>query len=105
MAISKIKKIEIIGLDKDRDGLLGLLQKLGQVQLINIQQPEVTTAQQAAQANMGLTEIEEAVSLKPAAAQCGTRGSGCYETILLTSLSRINRWRGSLGEEMKSKCW
>lgn len=28
-----------------------------------------------------------------------------YDTILLTSLSRIKRWNGSLGEGIKSKCW
>ena len=38
MAIAKIKKIELIGLHKDKDGLLALLQKLGKLQLLNIQQ-------------------------------------------------------------------
>jgi V/A-type H+-transporting ATPase subunit I len=34
MAIAKIKKIEIIGLNQDKERLLGLLHKLGKVQLI-----------------------------------------------------------------------
>ncbi len=36
MAISKIKKIEIIGLENDKEELLAQLQKLGALQLIDI---------------------------------------------------------------------
>ena len=78
MAIAKVKKIELIGLDKDRSGILVLLQQLGIVQLINgstiltidtersrsvnIQQAQLDIGSQAPSSDVKLLEIEEAVS-------------------------------------------
>jgi V/A-type H+-transporting ATPase subunit I len=78
MAIAKIKKIELIGLDKEKSSLLGLLQKLGIVQLINgsttltidtersrsvnIQQAQLDIASQVPSSEVKLLEIEEAIS-------------------------------------------
>jgi V/A-type H+-transporting ATPase subunit I len=62
MAVAKINKIEIIGLNKDRDGLLGLLQKRGSVQLINIQKLDADISSAAIPENNNLLEIEEAIS-------------------------------------------
>ena len=39
MAIAKIKKVEIIGLEKDKDGVLALMQKLGIVELVLAEGP------------------------------------------------------------------
>ena len=62
MAIAKIKKIELIGLNKDRDNLLGLLQKLGKVQLINIPQLDSVMRPRPAIQGPALLETEEAIS-------------------------------------------
>lgn len=78
MAIAKIKKIEIIGLNKDRDNILALLQKLGMVELINLQEPDKDISAQAGAGEVNLAEIEEAVSF------LGTfkEGSGLLEGII-----------------------
>jgi V/A-type H+-transporting ATPase subunit I len=62
MAIAKIKKIEIIGLGKDKEALLALLQKLGVVQLINIQETAQDIDAKTPLGAVNLLEIEEAVS-------------------------------------------
>jgi len=63
MAISKIKKIEIIGLHKDKERFLGLLQKLGIVELINvIESQEVSTGLEMVPSETNLLGIEEAIS-------------------------------------------
>lgn len=55
MAISKIKKLEILGLEEDKDRLLALLQHLGLVELISTK-PQISVSQ------TNLLEIEEALS-------------------------------------------
>jgi len=63
MAIAEIKKIEIIGLEKDKEDLLVLLQELGIVELLNVQQePSVAYPTQSASADARLLEIEETIS-------------------------------------------
>jgi len=62
MAIAKIKKIELIGLNKDKDSLLGLLQKMAKVQLINIPQIDSAIHPTIAIQGPSLLEIEEAIS-------------------------------------------
>ena len=66
MAIAKMKKIEVVGLGRDKDGLLALFQKLQMVELINIQEPNQPPGRDiSVKADSGLThlpEIEEAVS-------------------------------------------
>ena len=62
MAIARIKKIELIGLNKDRDNLLDLLQKLGKVQLINIPQLDSAIRPRPAIQGPALLETEEAIS-------------------------------------------
>lgn len=62
MAIAKIKKIEIIGVNKDKESLLVLLQKLGKIQLIDIP-PEVSSKDlQIVSLDTNLLEIQEAIS-------------------------------------------
>lgn len=60
--IAKIKKIELIGLGKDKDSLLTLLQKLGKVQLINLQQEAVGISPQTISQDTNLLELQEAIS-------------------------------------------
>lgn len=62
MAIAKVRKIELIGLQKDKEELLRLLQKLGIVELLSVpaKEKEITLETGYAQAN--LLEIEEAIS-------------------------------------------
>ncbi len=63
MAIAKIKKIEIIGLQKDKGKILELLQKMALVQLISA--PEKTPGvlpQEAATPEFNLLEADEAIN-------------------------------------------
>jgi len=60
--IANIKKIELIGLGKDKDNFLGLLQKLGKVQLINLQQEEAGISPQTISQDAHLLELQEAIS-------------------------------------------
>ena len=60
MAIAKIKKLEIIGLQKDREALLSLLQKIGTVELINLQAKDMGVV--SLPEGVNLLEIAEAVS-------------------------------------------
>jgi len=61
MAISRIKKIEIIGLREDQEKILELLQKLGIVELIKVmQQPQAEMPDSEAK-EINLVEIEQAV--------------------------------------------
>lgn len=62
MAIAKIKKIELIGLNKERDGLLDLLQKLGNIELIDILPQDTGISPPAILQDAHLLEIEEAIS-------------------------------------------
>jgi V/A-type H+-transporting ATPase subunit I len=62
MAIAKVKKIEIIALHKDRSSLMSLLQKMGTLQLVNIQQDEAGISAQPFSSDVKLLEIEEAIS-------------------------------------------
>jgi V/A-type H+-transporting ATPase subunit I len=62
MAIAKIKKLEIIGLQEDKDRLLALLQKLGMVELIDIQETAPAGAYQEASSEINLLEIEETIT-------------------------------------------
>ncbi len=69
MAIAKIKKVEIIGLQKDRDRLLSLLQKLGCLQLVDIsaspQNKKAALGGENRDINgsvINLLEMEEAIS-------------------------------------------
>jgi len=61
MAIAKIKKIELIGLEKDKEQLLALLQKQGKVQLIDIQQENIAAVQQSVTTDIELLAIEEEI--------------------------------------------
>jgi V/A-type H+-transporting ATPase subunit I len=62
MAIAKIKKIEIIGLQEEKDKILALLQNLGIVQLIEIQEENLTKNIPLVSSETNLLEIEEAIS-------------------------------------------
>lgn len=62
MAIAKIKRIEVIGLQKDKEELLSLTQKLGLVELINIAESPLVSSAVALGAEINLLEIEEAIS-------------------------------------------
>ncbi len=62
MAIAKIKKIEVIGLEKDKGQLLSLLQKLGKVELISIRAKDAVASTPAVYPETSLLEIEEAIS-------------------------------------------
>lgn len=62
MAIAKVKKIEIIGLEKDKLELLAMLQKLGIVEIINISSEEKEVPSQIGAVEVNLLEIEEAIS-------------------------------------------
>lgn len=63
MAIARIKKIEIVGLERDKDVLLTLIQKLGIVELISIQkESEFVQPSHAAAIDVQLLEIEEAIT-------------------------------------------
>lgn len=60
MAVAKIKKLEIIGLQKDKDNLLALLQKLG---LVELHKPQETAAISCSgEGSANLLEMEEAIS-------------------------------------------
>lgn len=61
MAISRIKKIEILGLKEDKEALLALLQQLGMVELINLQE-ETAGGLSLTESQINLLGIEEAVS-------------------------------------------
>jgi V/A-type H+-transporting ATPase subunit I len=64
MAISRIKKIELIGLAKDKESLLALLQKLGAVQLIVGEDLGQTTGSVfVSSSEVSLLEIQDALSL------------------------------------------
>ncbi|MCM8795379.1 MAG: V-type ATP synthase subunit I [Candidatus Omnitrophica bacterium] len=60
MAISKIKKIEILGLERDRQAVLLLLQKLGCLEIIDVSNkiPQI----QETPSDKQLLEIEEAIT-------------------------------------------
>ena len=62
MAISKIKKIEIIGLERDKEPLLTELRRLGVMQLIEVQAKGQSSAAQTAHLEVSLSEIEEEIS-------------------------------------------
>jgi V/A-type H+-transporting ATPase subunit I len=63
MAIARIKKIEIIGLEEDKNNLLALLQRTETVQLINIQEPAQGVSSPTIKSDIALIEtIEEAIS-------------------------------------------
>jgi vacuolar-type H+-ATPase subunit I/STV1 len=61
MAIARIKKLELIGLQKDKDQILTLLQRLGIVELISIEDVKVGLAPSAVKSGINLLEIEEAI--------------------------------------------
>ncbi|MCX5702323.1 MAG: V-type ATP synthase subunit I [Candidatus Omnitrophica bacterium] len=63
MAIAKIKKIEIIGLEKDKDNLLRQLQRLDAMELISSQKVSSAHVYSQAVDSTNLVEIEEAISL------------------------------------------
>lgn len=62
MAIAKIKKLEIIGLEKDKDNLLSLLQKLGMMELIKIEERSLESVSSKTDLSTNPLEIEEAIS-------------------------------------------
>ena len=62
MAISRIKKIEILGLEKDKEALLAQLQKLGLAQLIGLKEERVSEAVGVGALVASLSEIEGAIS-------------------------------------------
>ena len=62
MAIAKIKKLEIIGLQKDKDKILGLLQKMGWVELISLSEKDASVSPRIASSDANLLEMEEAIS-------------------------------------------
>lgn len=62
MAIAKIKKIEIIGLERDKEEILGLLQRLGLVELISLEAQETDITAQAPSPETNLLEMKEAIS-------------------------------------------
>lgn len=60
MAIAKIKKLEVIGFQKDKDRFLNYLQNLGVVEIVELKKETQTI--QAVTTNINLLELEEAVS-------------------------------------------
>jgi V/A-type H+-transporting ATPase subunit I len=63
MAISKIKKIEIIGLKKDADAVIRLLQQLGAVELTAVERAGTADTQNIKAAEqLHLAEVDEAIS-------------------------------------------
>lgn len=62
MAIAKIKKLEIIGLQEEKENILSLLQKLGIVELTNIQEIGLTENPHLVNEDINLLETEEAIS-------------------------------------------
>jgi len=62
MAIAKIKKVEIIGLKDNQDEILALLQRLGIMELINIQDMDADKRPPIISNDINLLEIEEAIS-------------------------------------------
>ena len=62
MAIAKIKKLEIIGLQKDKEELLQLLQKLALVQLIKLQEKYEGVVSPEFLSGVDLLEMEDAIS-------------------------------------------
>lgn len=64
MAISRIKKLELIGLEKDKERLLVFLQKLGVAQLIASEPTASLAGSPAAPSNgVSLLEVQDALSL------------------------------------------
>jgi len=61
MAIAKIKKLELISLQEDKDKILAFLQKLGNVELIDIHE-ESSVKSSPIGDSINLLEIEEAVT-------------------------------------------
>ena len=62
MAIAKINKIELIGLQKDKEELLALLQKLGMVELLAVQETSAAAGLEGEPPEVNILEIEEAIS-------------------------------------------
>lgn len=62
MAVTKIKKIEILGLKKDKEAILSLLQKLGMIELINVEQKQEQAAIPSPYTQVNLIEVDEAIS-------------------------------------------
>jgi hypothetical protein len=62
MAIAKIKKIELLGLNKDKERLLFSLQNLGRVELINIRQQDSRIGLQSVSYDINLAGLEEAIT-------------------------------------------
>jgi vacuolar-type H+-ATPase subunit I/STV1 len=62
MAIAKINKIEIIGLQKDKEELLALLQKLGILELIAVKSQDTDIVPKVVDSGIDLLAIEEAIS-------------------------------------------
>ncbi|MCX5702887.1 MAG: hypothetical protein NT066_00075, partial [Candidatus Omnitrophica bacterium] len=58
MAIARVKKVGIIGLEKDKDGILALMQKLGIVELVLAEGP----GSKSVSSNINLSEIQEALT-------------------------------------------
>jgi V/A-type H+-transporting ATPase subunit I len=63
MAIAKIKRIEIIGLERDKDALLHRLQRLGVMELIPAQEIPSVPAYSQSPDTANLAEIEDTISL------------------------------------------
>ncbi|MGE5197972.1 MAG: hypothetical protein ACM3IL_05645, partial [Deltaproteobacteria bacterium] len=62
MAIAKIKKLEVIGLNTDRNSLLALLQQAGITQLINIRQSDIPAPLIPVISDADLLGLQEAIS-------------------------------------------
>jgi len=62
MAIAKIKKLELIGLEKDQEAILGLLQKLGLVELIQVRAGKIAPPAETVHTLTSALEIDEAIS-------------------------------------------
>ncbi|MBM3254726.1 MAG: hypothetical protein FJZ08_00265 [Candidatus Omnitrophica bacterium] len=63
MAISRIKKLELIGLKKDKEGVLSFLQKAGLAQLIEPDKDNIIEGAAGLISEKGLPEIQDAISL------------------------------------------
>jgi len=62
MAIEKIKQIEIIALEKDKNSLLTFLQKQGKIQFIKVEQDSVASPTEQIVSEASLLAIEDAIS-------------------------------------------
>ena len=62
MAIAKIKKLEIIGLQQDKEKILVLLQKMGWVELISLSEKDASVSPRIASSDTNLLEMEEAIA-------------------------------------------